>query len=123
MADVPPENHIVTELGNIAFSSGSVLSRACCRTSREGEVHSLVKEGWTRHQKNAAKPPLMERTGWFVQLPIIGGFNEPPRLRPLRRLRAIFLVGASTPPLPRRGLRSTATVPGAQSAVNGTYAV
>src|SRR5262249_7172685 len=70
-------------------------------------VPSLVKEGWTRHQKNAAKPPLMERTGWFVQLPIIGGFNEPPRLRPLRRLRAIFLVGASTPPLPRRGLRST----------------
>jgi hypothetical protein len=39
--------------------------------------------------KNAAKPPLMERTGWLVQLPIIRGLNEPPRLRRLRRLRNI----------------------------------
>jgi hypothetical protein len=58
----------------------------------------------------------MERTGWLVQLPIIGGFNEPllmlraialalrARLRPLRRLRDIFLLGASTPPYPRRGV-------------------
>ena len=35
---------------------------------------------------------------WFVQLPIIGGLNQPPRLRPLRRLRGIFLMGAATPP-------------------------
>src|SRR5436190_6274391 len=41
---------------------------------------------------------------WFVQLPIIGGWNEPPRLRPLRRLRVFFLMGAATPPLPRRGV-------------------
>src|SRR6266566_4979538 len=27
------------------------------------------------------------------------------RLRPLRRLRGIFLMGAATPPCPRRGLR------------------
>jgi len=57
-------------------------------------------------KKDVAKPPLMERPGWFVQLPIIGGFNEPPRLRPLRRLRSIFLLCAATPPLPRRGVRS-----------------
>src|SRR6266567_9058863 len=43
----------------------------------------------------------LARTGWFVQLPIIGGLNEPPRLRPLRRLRRFFLMGAATPPLPR----------------------
>src|SRR5690348_16599744 len=24
----------------------------------------LTQEGWTRHQADAAKPPLMERTGW-----------------------------------------------------------
>src|SRR5206468_4619532 len=30
--------------------------------------------------------------------PIIGGLNRPPRLRPLRRLRGIFLMGAATPP-------------------------
>ena len=32
-------------------------------------------------------------------------FSQLPRLRPLRRLRGIFLMGAATPPLPRRGLR------------------
>ena len=44
-------------------------------------------------------PFLLEaRPGWFVQLPIIGGLNQPPRLRPLRRLRGI-LMGAATPSL------------------------
>src|SRR5438034_1988851 len=42
-----------------------------------------------------------QEPGWFVQLPIIGGLNQPPRLRPLRRLRGIFLMGAATPPCPR----------------------
>jgi hypothetical protein len=46
---------------------------------------SLDKEAWPRPQANAAKPPLMERTAWFVQ---------PPRQR-LRRGR---------PALRRRGL-------------------
>ncbi len=64
---------------------------------------SLVKEGGPRHQKNNPVP-LKARTGWFVQQPIIGGLNQPPRLRPLRRLRDIFLMGAATPPWPRRGI-------------------
>src|SRR5881396_3995668 len=42
--------------------------------------------------------------GGFVQLPIIGGLNQPPRLRPLWRLRGISLMGAATPPYPRRGI-------------------
>src|SRR6266581_4443059 len=57
---------------------------------------------------------------WFVQVPIIGSWNKPlflvspyrahirsahARLRPLRRLRVFFLMGAATPPLPRRGVR------------------
>src|SRR6266516_3282512 len=46
-----------------------------------------------------------QERGWFVQLPIIGGLNQPPRLRPLKRLRGIFLMVAATPPCPRRGLR------------------
>src|SRR5437764_14838061 len=40
---------------------------------------------------------------------LFGGFatlNQPPRPRPLRRLRDIFLMGAATPPWPRRGIRS-----------------
>src|SRR5437867_12083199 len=64
------------------------------------ELPSLAKEGWPRHQLNGPVP-LQSADGWFVQLPIIGGWNEPPRLRPLRRLRRFFLMGAATPPLPR----------------------
>ena len=90
--------------------------------SKEGSLHALSrsatapdKEGWPRHQVNGAKPPRLERTGWFVQLQMIGGFNEPlfmlraialalrARLRPTWKLRDIFLLGAATPPYPRRG--------------------
>src|SRR5205814_506884 len=73
-------------------------------TGGKAEVPSLAKEGWPRHQVNGPIP-LKARPGWFVQLPIIGGLNQPPRLRPLRRLRGIFLMGAASPPCARRGLR------------------
>src|SRR5205809_1070303 len=79
-------------------------TRASRTTCGKGEVPSLAKEGWPRHQVNGPIP-LKARPGWFVQLPIIGGLNQPPRLRPLRRLRGIFLMGAATPPCARRGLR------------------
>ena len=46
------------------------------------------------------------RRGGVDQQPIIGGLNQPPRLRPLRRLRGILLMGAATPPWPRRGVRA-----------------
>src|SRR6266568_964814 len=71
---------------------------------QDSSGYSLAKEGTPRHQVNGPVP-LEARPGWFVQLPIIGGLNQPPRLCPLRRLRAIFLMGAATPPCPRRGLR------------------
>src|SRR5690242_17998625 len=67
------------------------------------KLPSLAKEGWTRHQENSPLP-LKARPGWFVQQPIIGGLNQPPRLRPLRRLRGILSMGAATPPWPRRGV-------------------
>src|SRR6266567_4598441 len=71
---------------------------------QDSSGYSLAKEGTPRHQVNGPVP-LEARPGWFVQLPIIGGLNQPPRLCPLRRLRAIFLMGAATPLCPRRGLR------------------
>jgi hypothetical protein len=40
------------------------------KVATRGKFPSLEKEGWTRHLEDFAKPPLMERTGWFVQLPI-----------------------------------------------------
>src|SRR5216117_4170167 len=79
-------------------------TRASGTTGGKGEVPSLAKEGWPCHQVNGPVP-LEARPGWFVQLPIIGGLNQPPRLRPRRRLRGIFLIGAATPPYPRRGIR------------------
>src|SRR5262245_43402264 len=56
------------------------------------------QEGWTRHQENVAKPPLMERTWWLFKLKP----DQPPRLRHQRRLRAFFLL-AQPPLLDRRG--------------------
>src|SRR5438876_11557118 len=81
------------------FRIGSRLGRTQ-RGTRDPLLGHLGQEGWPRHQVNGPVP-LEARPGWFVQLPIIGGLNQPPRLRPLRRLRGIFLMGAATPPLPR----------------------
>src|SRR6266699_1101814 len=62
------------------------------------------RRGGRAINKNEPKAPLLARPGWFVQLPIIGGWDKPPRLRPLRRLRVCFLMGAAAPPSPRRGV-------------------
>src|SRR2546426_12233716 len=56
---------------------------------------------WRRGAKREPGRAKHQEPGWFVQLPIIGGLNQPPRLRPRRRLRGIFLMGAATPPCPR----------------------
>src|SRR2546427_6079460 len=40
---------------------------------------------------------------WFVQLPIIGGLNQLPRLRPLRKASRHFLSGRSHPSLSKEG--------------------
>src|SRR6266516_2389666 len=81
-------------------------TRASGTTGGKGEAPSLAKEGtaapsskWSRSFGGAA--------GWFVQLPMIGGLNQPPRLRPLGRLRGIFLMGAATPPCPRLSKEGT----------------
>src|SRR2546426_5505946 len=49
---------------------------------------------WRRGAKREPGRAKHQEPGWFVQLPIIGGLNQPPRLRPRRRLRGIFLMGA-----------------------------
>jgi hypothetical protein len=45
------------------------------------DVHDSppLEEGWTRHQENIAKPPLMERTGWSLTGYV--ACERPPRLR------------------------------------------
>jgi hypothetical protein len=57
------------------------------------QLPSLAKEGWPRRQAKAAKPPSMERTRWFVRETDRSQIlNQPRRLRPLRRLRKLFLL-------------------------------
>src|SRR5207247_9106722 len=93
----PQPNATLTGTG---FGTAVFFHEKLPTTNREDRA----KEGRTRHQVNGSVP-LEARPGWFVQLPITGGLNQPPRLRPRRRLRGIFLMGAATPPCPRRGLR------------------
>jgi len=64
------------------------------------------RRGGCATNQNAAKPHCSAQTGWLVQLPIIGGLNQPPRPLHQRKLRGIFIDVAATPPLPRRGLPS-----------------
>src|SRR5439155_6690727 len=69
------------------------------------QVPSLAKEGWLRHQKDAAKPPSPAQTGWLVPKKLFWSFNEPPRPR-LSLEREFFLMARPPPPLPRRGVCS-----------------
>ena len=83
-------NHKDTQI-----QSRKPATRAGRRTGWKRELPSLAKEGWPRHQVNAPVP-FEAWPGWLVQHPIIGGLNQTPRLRPLRRLRSILLMGAAT---------------------------
>src|SRR5262245_33181423 len=51
--------------------------------------------GWTRHQEDAAKPPLRERTGWSGTTKHFGMLTTPAAA--LRWLRRLFLT--PQPPL------------------------
>ena len=99
----PVEKRVIMLVPSVFCQSGRVdgADYAELRNMRikveEKLFPSLEKEGWTRPQENIAKPPCWERTGWFVELPIIGGLNQPPRLRELMWLREIFLI--AQPPL------------------------
>ena len=47
-----------------------------------GQLEILLGKGGVAAPSRKMVPFLSKaRTGWFVQLPIIGGWNEPPRLR------------------------------------------
>src|SRR6266571_933415 len=77
-------------------------TRASGTTGGKGEVPSLAKEGTPRHQVNGPVP-LEARPGWFVQLPIIGGLNQPPPSAPGKEASRHFLNGRSHPSLSKEG--------------------
>src|SRR6266850_3638153 len=66
----------------------------CDRRRRRGGTEGvplLGQEGWTRHQENAAKPPLKARPGWSVRRKRRrAGLTTPSA--PLRSLRVFFLM-------------------------------
>jgi len=76
---------------------------------QDSSEYSLAKEGWTRHQVNGPVP-LTGADGVVRSNSKQFLLNEPPRLRPLRWLRDILLMGAATPPFPRRGIRFKPTL-------------
>jgi hypothetical protein len=53
-------------------SFGQLANYITQLTTANGQLHWSLRlsegrdEGWTRHQENIAKPPLMERTGWSL---------------------------------------------------------
>src|SRR6266571_8827936 len=69
------------------------------------QVPSLAKEGWLRHQKDAAKPPSPAQTGWLVPKKNVLESEQTTPSAPFIGT-GILLDGASTPPLPRRGVYS-----------------
>src|SRR6266581_6869864 len=68
----------------------------------ESKLPSLAKEGWTRHQVNGPVP-LTGADGVVRSTSNHRCLKEPPRLRPLRRLRRFFLNGRSHPSFAKEG--------------------
>src|SRR5438876_8738254 len=69
-------------------------------------THFVIAE--RGHQKNAAKPPRPAQTGWLVPKEIVLEFERTTPSAPFKGT-GIFLDGASTPPLPMRGIRFNPT--------------
>jgi hypothetical protein len=67
----------------------------CERIGGIGDIPLLAKEGWTRHQENNAKPPLMERRGGRSQATLRR--DDHPVCAASVASRH-FLTGAATPP-------------------------
>src|SRR5437762_5838346 len=67
------------------------------------ELPSLAKEGWPRHQVNGPVP-LKGADGVVRSTSDNRWLERTTPSAPARRLRRFFLMGAATPPLPRRGV-------------------
>ena len=67
-------------------------------------IPSLVKEGWPRHQEN--RPVPLKGADGVVRSSSNNNrwLERTTPSTPLRWLREIYLLGAATPPLPRRGV-------------------
>src|SRR6266567_3009673 len=88
----------------ITTHKSSAETRASGTTGGKGEVPSLAKEGTPRHQANG--PRSFGGAAGVVRSTSDNRWLEPTTpSAPPKELRGIFLMGAATPPCPRRGLR------------------
>src|SRR6266704_5118419 len=74
-----------------------------CREASEWNSPPQLRRGGRDIKKNAAKPPLMERTGWCWSTKCIWFINTTPSARAKVASR-LFLNRAATPPHLRRGV-------------------
>src|SRR5258705_1126082 len=99
----------VTETGIPLLREGRTVQIRETRRSRE--FPSLAKEGWLRHKEMVPFLSRRRRGGWFKTPIISGSWNQPPRPLLSKDASHYFLEVASTPPLPRRGIRCSSPQP------------
>src|SRR6266581_1169989 len=87
---------------------GEVYAFDCCRSCGLKRIPLLGKGGVDAPSRNIPVP-LKGADGVVRSNSKTILLNEPPRLRPLRWLRDIFLKAQPPPPLPRRGVSFQAT--------------
>src|SRR5439155_20576253 len=91
------------DLGRQKQRVGENTMNLKCREASEGNSPPQLRRGGRDIKKNAAKPPLMERTGWCWSTKCIWFINTTPSARGKVASR-LFLNRAATPPHLRRGV-------------------
>jgi len=86
--------------GHGSFVVGCLNCRSALKVAAIGSPPQQ-EEGWPRHPEEAAKPPLMERTGWWGQ-EILNHTTPSARTNEASRL---FLIVQPPLLLLRRGVR------------------
>src|SRR5690349_19426393 len=74
------------------------FERDLCTIHQDKKIPALVKAGWTRHQEKFREASLAERTGRFVQPPIITRLKPTTPPARVRMLRDLFLIAQPAPP-------------------------
>ena len=59
---------------------------------RKRQLPALDKAGWPRPQENIAQPPIWSGRGGLIHYRLIGGLDEPPRLRRCGGFATSFLM-------------------------------
>src|SRR5262245_25217971 len=87
-----------------------LLYRGCCPTFGASNTPPWSRRGGRDINKNVAKPPLLERTGRLVQLPINRWIGRTAPSTPAAEASHLFLSGRSHPALTKAGSFLAATV-------------